>query len=120
MKSLAGYINVGEIEGLGILGLEGRNPNTSGDIFNTLLSTIVGVLTVIGFIWFVIQFLLGAVGIVTSGGDKAALESSRKKLSTGLLGVIVVISAVFLIDLVGYIIGIDLLGGASFISLLAP
>jgi len=120
MDRLAGYIDVGGIEGLGPLGLEGRGSEEAPTLFNQLFSTVVGVMTVIGFVWFVIQFLLGAVGVITSGGDKAALESAKKKLSTGIIGVVVVIAAIFIIDLVGYILGVNLLGGATFIDTLVP
>lgn len=114
MKSLlAGGINVappGGFRGFGPLGLEGLDPQIDAPrIFNQLFSTVIGVMTVIAFIWFTIQFILGAIGIMTSGGDKAALESAKKKLTTGIIGLVVVIAAIFLINLIGYILGVELI-----------
>jgi len=110
---LAGELNIappGGFRGIGPLGLQGLDPQFDAPrIFNNLFSTVIGVMTVIAFIWFTIQFILGAVGIITSGGDKNALESSKKKLTTGIIGLVFVIAAIFLIRLIGYILGVDLI-----------
>jgi hypothetical protein len=75
--------------------------------FIGFLSKTIGLLTIIAFIWFVFTFITGAISIITSGGDKASLESAKKKITTGVVGVIVVIAALFLIELGGKLIGIS-------------
>jgi hypothetical protein len=116
MDKLAGGIPLapeGGFRGSGPLGLEDRPASQASYIFNRAISTIVGVMTVVALIWFTFQFIIGAIGIITSGGDKAALESAKKKLTTGIVGVVIVVVAVFLIDLIGDIIGVDILEGAN-------
>lgn len=81
-----------------------------------IISTAIGVMTIIAFIWFVIQFFIAAVQIIGSGGDKAALTSARSKLSTSVIGLIVVIGAIFFIELVGTILGLDILSLADLIG----
>jgi hypothetical protein len=95
--------------GIGPLGLENLASASSMEIFTSFLSATIGLLTVIAGIYFVILFMLGAIGILASGGDKQALESARKKITTGLIGLVVTISAIFVISLIGYLLGLDIL-----------
>jgi hypothetical protein len=84
----------------------GKLNGTDGiDIFTNFISKIIGVLTIIAIIWFIFTFITGAIGIISSGGDKAALESAKKRITTGLIGLVLVIIAIFVIDLVGYFLG---------------
>jgi hypothetical protein len=97
----------GGFKGFGTIGLENANTSSAGKIFTTVISTVVGVMTVVGIIWFVIQFFIGALGIIFSGGDKAKLAEAKTKLSTSLIGLVVVIAAIFIIELVGTVLGIE-------------
>jgi hypothetical protein len=102
--------------GFGDLGLEGKASQSAPSVFNTFLSSAIGLLTVIAGIYFIFLFMFGAIGMMSAGGDKAAMESARKKISTGLLGLVIVISAIFVISLLGYLLGLDILNpfGALF------
>jgi hypothetical protein len=96
----------GGYTGFGILG----NPGTNGiGILQTAISTSIGLMTVIAFIWFTYLFIIGAIGIMTAGGDKQKLQTSRDKIVNALIGIVVVILAVSVISLVGYIFGIPFL-----------
>jgi hypothetical protein len=63
-------------------------------------------MTVIASIWFTFNLIIGAIGIMTSGGDKGKLESSRSRITSGLIGLVIVIAAVFIVQLVGSLIGL--------------
>lgn len=104
MKYLAqGEVNLGTFKGFGNLG----NPTGSGiDTFSKFISSVVGLMTIVAIIWFVFVFFTGAIGIITAGGDKQALEGARKKIYTGIIGIVVVIAAMFIIKLIGFLIGI--------------
>ncbi len=102
----AGTIQFGHLQGFGPLG----NPTDSGiNTFSNFISSTVGLMTIIAIIWFVFTFMIGAIGIISAGGDKQALESSRKKIITGIIGLTVVIVALFVIQLIGTLLGIDIL-----------
>ena len=102
--------------GLGALGLEGKSATDAGGVFNQFISSIIGIMTIVAFIWFVFLFIGGAYSIMNAGGDKAQLESARKKLITGIVGLVIVIAAIFIIDLIGNIIGIpDILNPGALI-----
>lgn len=92
--------------GFGPLG----NPTGTGiNAFANFISMTIGVMTIVAFIWFVFVFITGAISIIGAGGDKQAMETAKKKITTGLIGVVVVIAAIFIIDLVGTIFGIKFL-----------
>lgn len=57
------------------------------------------ILIMAGLIAFV-QLLLGGIGWITSGGDKAAVETARNKIIHAIVGIVVVFAAWALIVLV--------------------
>lgn len=91
--------------GYGDIGTPGGE-NWGINTFVSFLSKTIGLLTIIAFIWFVFTFVTGAISIISSGGDKTALETAKKKITTGIIGVVVVIAALFLIEMGGKLIGI--------------
>lgn len=96
-------VNFGQLSGFGPLG----NPQGNGiGTFTNFVSSAIGLLTLIAIIWFVFSFIIGAIGIISAGGDKAGLESSRKKIVSSIIGLVVVIAAIFVIKLIGFLIGI--------------
>ncbi|MDO8341446.1 MAG: hypothetical protein Q7T59_05745 [Candidatus Woesebacteria bacterium] len=94
----------GGFKGFGPLGLEGGQDGVS--VFVNFLSSAIGLITIIAIIWFIFIFLMGAVGIISSGGDKNSLESAKKKISSGVIGIAVTILAIFIIKLIGVLLGI--------------
>lgn len=117
MNKLIADINLappGGFQGPGPLG----NPGTNAPaLFTQTLSKIIGVLTVVSFIWFTFQFVFGAIRIITSGGDKAAVEAARKQITTGVIGLVVVVAAIFIIQLIGTILGVpDILNPTSILK----
>ena len=106
MNYLTADVNFGTFRGFGTLGLENSDASGSVGIFSKFISSTVGLMTIIAIIWFVFVFFIGAIGIITAGGDKQALESARKKIITGIIGIVVVVAAIFIIKFVGFLIGI--------------
>lgn len=96
--------NQTNLKGFGPLGLEQGQDGVS--VFATFLSSAVGLITIIGIIWVVFIIVTGAVGIITSGGDKQALEGAKKKITNGIIGLVVLVTSLFILALIGKIIGI--------------
>lgn len=94
----------GGLQGFGPLGLEQGQDGVS--VFATFMSSAVGLITIIGIIWFVFIIVTGALGIVSSGGDKQALESSKKRITNGIIGLVVLVASLFILSIIGKIIGI--------------
>ena len=122
MKNLLADIKLapeGGFKGFGPLGLVGEDD--AGAVFNKFISSTVGVMSVIAFIWFVFLLLSGAYAIMGAGGDKEKLESGRKKITSGITGIVVIVAALFIIDLIGFLIGIpDILNPGDLIQKIGP
>jgi hypothetical protein len=101
--------DIGEpLRGIGPLGLEeATDASIAPSIFNKFISGVIGIMTVIAIIWLVFLLITGAYGFMTAGGDKAQLETARKRIFTGIVGFVIVIAAVFIVDLIGKLFGID-------------
>jgi len=110
-------LKLGDFVGLGPLGnpvATKQDPGTSA--FTNFISTAVGIMTIVAFIWFIFTLFTGAIAWLSSGGDKQKLQNAQKQITTGLTGLIIVISAIFLIKIVGVIFGFDLLNIADSIK----
>jgi hypothetical protein len=87
----------------------------------TLISNLIGALTVVGSILFVVYFILGAFEWISSGGDKGKLEHARNRMMYGILGMIIIVGAYSLLGLLSGIIGLDFLNPAKQINdIVAP
>ncbi len=95
--------------GTGFVGLgtgKLKDPGSSGPaLLASVISTSIGIITIVGIIWFAFIFITGALGIMNAGGDKQALEAARKKITSGIIGMVVLIAAMFVLDLIGYLLG---------------
>ncbi len=98
----------GGFKGFGKLGLDDSlGAYGAGVTFNKFISTTIGVMTIVAFVWFLIQIFVGAIAISTAGGDKQKMQEAKSKLSSSIIGLVVVVAAIFLIEIVGSILGIE-------------
>lgn len=106
MKNYLADIKLGTFEGYGTLGkIGGEGEGIS--IFSKFISSTIGLMTIIAIIWFIFTFFTGAISLISAGGDKAALEGGRKKIVNGIIGLVVTVAAIFIIRLVGYLLGFE-------------
>lgn len=106
------------LRGIGKLGLEGTtDAGSAGSLFNKFISGAIGIITVVGAVWFIIILFTGAIGMMTAGSDKNAVENSKKRIVNGLIGLAVLVAGIFILDLIANILGMpDLLNPAKFID----
>jgi len=108
---------LGTFKGLGRLGEPiATEADPGASAFTNFISTVIGIMTVVAFIWFIFQLFIGAIGWLASGGDKAKLQEAQKKITTSIIGLTIVISAIFLIKIIGTIFGIDFLNLTEIIT----
>lgn len=88
--------------------------------FDRVLSAVIGFITVIAGLWFVFLILTGGISLMTAGGDKGAFEDARKRLMTGAIGLVVVIAGVFIADLLGFFLGLDILNPGTILRGITP
>lgn len=122
MRNSLAQINLapaGGFKGFGKLGLQGEAATNADLVFSQFISSAIGLITLIAILWFVFLFITGAFAFMTAGGDKQAIESARKKIVNGLIGLMIAIFGVFVIRFIGFLIGIpDILNFVSLFSVL--
>lgn len=89
-----------------------------GNALNRVLSGIIGFLTVVGGLWFFIQFILAGYAWISSGGDKSRVEAAQQKITNSLIGLLVVVAAWVIIGVIGKIVGLDILNPGAILPIL--
>jgi hypothetical protein len=111
---LAAERPLGKFEGLGPLGNVGDLEAAIG-LFNKVISSIIGVITISAGLWFTFHILIAGFTWLTAAGDKTKAEKAQKMLTESIIGLVVVVAAVFIARLVGDLLGIDILSpGTTF------
>ncbi len=76
-----------------------------------LISAGVGVLLIISALLAFFYLILGGISWITSGGDKAAMESARNKITHAIVGLIIVGAAWAVMILIQNFLGVQIIGG---------
>jgi hypothetical protein len=120
MKYIATNIQIapsGGFKGFGKLGLQGSLATNASLTFSNLMTSVIGVLTIVAIIWFVFLLITGGIGYMSAGGDKSRIESASKRVTNALVGLVVVVISIFIVKLIGYLLGMpDIL---NFVTLFA-
>ncbi|MBI4062645.1 hypothetical protein HY410_01870 [Candidatus Gottesmanbacteria bacterium] len=85
------------------------NPSveSGGTATGLFITNIIDAMFIAAFVLALIFFMTGAIHWITSGGDKANLESARNKIIHALVGLIVIASAWAVMLVVGQFFGLD-------------
>lgn len=81
--------------------------NEPVSVLQNLISTVIGLLTVVAVIYFIFQIIIAGYNLISSEGDKAKVEAARKSLSYSIIGLVVVVVAVSLAALISSILGMS-------------
>ena len=112
------YYLGGYLQGIGPLGdvmeffsgAGGVEPGGALERFFDVISAIVGIMTIAAAIWFVFQFFIGAIQIMASSGDKTKMQEASGRITQAVIGIVIVIGAIFFISLIGSLTGLKILG----------
>lgn len=117
-----GRIGGGPEEGFGPWGwLSGKtNISASAGVFTDILSNIIGVMTIVAGIWFIFQFIIGGYAYMTAGEEPQKMGNATKKLTSSLIGLVVIVAAYAIISLLGSLLGFDILKPAALINIIGP
>lgn len=114
---LAEKIPLGLIEGKeGPLTTVNNNICGVSNFFTDIVSKTVGVLSVVGILWFVVQFMIGAFQWISAGGDPKQLESARSRIIQSVLGLVIILSVLILTSFIGSIFGFEILNVGKMIN----
>ncbi len=98
-----------------------RNPRnqTGTDFFQGFITLAINAIVIIAGLYFFFMLTLGGLKWLSSGGDKAQVQSARDQITSALTGIVVLFSAWAVTALIGTIFGIDLLN-IDLSSVVAP
>lgn len=102
--------------GLGTIGGPGLGPfgdsNFSGtgplDALAKVISTLIGFITIVAGIYFMLQFLIGGFEWLSASGDKTRLEKAQSRLTNGVIGIVIVVAAYGIVAVIGRLLGLDI------------
>jgi hypothetical protein len=95
----------------------GDNALTGLELF---ISRIIGFLTVLAGIFFVVYFILGALSWITAGGDTSKIQKARDQIVQGVIGLIVIVGAYAVVGIIGSVVGINILNPAAQLRIIFP
>ncbi len=75
-----------------------------------LISAVVGTLLILAALMAFLFLILGGLQWITSGGDKAAMEAARNKITHAIVGLIIVGAAWAIMMLVQSFLGVNIIG----------
>src|SRR3989344_2599933 len=78
--------------------------------FGNLISAGVQVAIIVAALLTFAYLIWGGIQWITSGGDKAAYEAARGRITAALVGLAIVAAAWALMKLIGFFFGVDVLG----------
>ena len=81
--------------------------------FEYIISTTLGVATILAGLMFILYFVIATLGWVTAGADSGKVQKSRDQITNGVIGLALVVSSYAIIGLVGSIFGLQLLNPAA-------
>lgn len=82
---------------------------TGEGFLQSFLPAAIGIIYVIGAIIFVFMFLSGAISWMTSGGDKQSVETARGRITSAIIGLVLLIVSFAIIGLIENFFGIKIL-----------
>lgn len=89
-----------------------RLRSLTGEVFlGKFISNLISLFLIIGAIMAFFLLLIGGIQWMTSGGDKAGIEAARGKITSALVGLLILFSAWAIILLIEKFLGITILGG---------
>lgn len=109
-------------------GLQATSPLSQGSSegtqaltnIETIVSNVIGALTVVAGIFFLLYFVIAAIKWVTAGGDSGKVQKARDEMVQGVIGLVVVVMAYAVVGLIGTVVGINILSPAAVLKPLIP
>lgn len=103
------------------LALSDQLRNMAGNVFvGNIISALITLALIIGFFVALFMLILGGLQWLSSGGDKAGIESARGRILSAIIGLILLFFAWLIINIIERFLGINLLEGPIKVPSLVP
>lgn len=113
--------NIGSIEPV----TEARAPKTLDNAGFTeslelYVSDIIGAITVLAVLFFIVYSFLAAYEWVTAGSDSGKVEKAKNRFIWSTLGLILIVTAYAIVGLIGSLVGISILNPGELFQNIVP
>jgi hypothetical protein len=102
LNNLIAQVPMGTLSGPGVV----VTTATGTTLLEKVVGNIIGILTILGVIYFIFQIIFAGYAFMSAQGDPKSMESARKRLTDGILGLTIIIVAVGLGSLLATLMGI--------------
>lgn len=82
---------------------------TGLEFFQSFIPNLIGLSFIVGAVVFFFVMIVGAIQWITSGGDKAAIEAARGKISNAIVGFIILLAVFALLKVIEDFFGFNIL-----------
>ncbi len=102
---------LGRIGGAGLGPFGDANLDATGALVavTKVISNTVGVITIGAGIWFLFQILIAGINWISAEGDAKKLQQAQQRITSALLGLLIVIMGMVVLSLASKFLGYDLL-----------
>lgn len=76
-----------------------------------IISGLIKIVLIVAALVFFFMLIIGGIQWMTSGGDKAATEAARGRITAALVGLVIVFAAYAIVQLINTLFGLDILEG---------
>jgi hypothetical protein len=90
------------------------------NMLEAILSTIIGFLTILAGLYFMVNFIIGGLGWASAGGEMKKVEDARMRMTNAAVGLIIVVASLSIFYIVGTVLGIDILNIGESLRNLSP
>lgn len=73
----------------------------------SLISSVLNIIMVVALLLVFLYLILGGIQWITSGGDKGKTEEARNKITSAVIGIIILAAAYALVQFVAWILGFE-------------
>jgi len=94
--------------------------SSASNIFAQILSNVIGFLTLIGGLFFLIYFMIGGLNWIMAGGKPENIQKAQDTMTNAVIGLIIMVAAYSIAFIVSQVLGIDFLNIGEVISKLGP
>jgi len=88
--------------------------------FAKILSNVVGFLTLLGGLFFLIYFMIGGLNWIMAGGKPENIQKAQDTMTNAVIGLIIMVAAYSIAFIVSQVLGIDFLNVTKVIKDLGP
>lgn len=98
----------------------GGGPSAASSAVVDIFSRILGVLTVVAGLWFIIQLITAAFDYINAGENEEQIRKVHQKLINNFVGLSIVVMVYALTAIIGRLVGLDILNPQRIIPGLGP